>query len=145
MTPRYCGAEEVLVRAARRSGEEARAVRESAKGTPSDALLARAGDLARSQWFLWTWATLAAGERLGRAVLSGFSPPTPSPRAALIGMVTSDLYLGYAVLRERVRWAPRLVRSEDWELAHRRGAAAGHGGGARWNLDQSRTVRLDTP
>jgi predicted unusual protein kinase regulating ubiquinone biosynthesis (AarF/ABC1/UbiB family) len=97
-------------------------VRESAKGTPNDAFLARSGDLVRSQWSLWAWATLAAGERLWRALMRGFSPSTPSPRAALIGMVTSDLYLGYAVLRERARWAPCLVHPEDWELAHRRGA-----------------------
>ncbi len=42
------GAQEVLARAARRSGEEARAVRASAVGTPNGAFLARAGDLARS-------------------------------------------------------------------------------------------------
>ncbi len=122
MTLRSPGAMEVLARAARRSGEEARAVRESAKGTPSEALLARAADLARSQWFLWTWATLAAGERLGRVVTPGLSPPSPAPRTALIWTVTSDLYLAYAALRERARWSARLVRSEDWELVHRRGA-----------------------
>ena len=122
MTLRSSGAVEVLARAARRSGEEARAVRESAKGTPYDALLARAGDLARSQWFLWAWATFAAGERLGRVVTPGLSSPTPSPRTALIGTMTSDLYLAYAALLERARWSARLVRSEDWELAHRRGA-----------------------
>src|SRR3712207_7892553 len=53
------GAEEVLARAARRSGEEARAVRESAPGTPNGLFLARAGDLTRAQWFLWAWAALA--------------------------------------------------------------------------------------
>ena len=37
------GAGEVVARAARRSGEEARAVRESAHGTPDGAYLARAG------------------------------------------------------------------------------------------------------
>jgi predicted unusual protein kinase regulating ubiquinone biosynthesis (AarF/ABC1/UbiB family) len=122
MTMRSSGAVEVLALAARRSGEEARAVRESAKGTPSDTLLARASDLARSQWFLWTWATLGVGERLGREVTPGLSPPALSPRAALIWTVTSDLYLAYAALRERVRRLPHLVRSEDWDLAHRRGA-----------------------
>ena len=55
-------------------------------------------------------------------VTPGFSPPTPSPRTALIGTVTSDLYLAYAALRERARLSPRLVRSEDWDLTHRRGA-----------------------
>ncbi len=124
------GAQEVLARAARRSGEEARAVRESAVGTPNGAFLARAGDLARSQWFLWAWATLAAGERLGRApsgsggVSFGLPaiPPAPSPRTMVLGAIASDLYLGYAALRERALWFPRMVRTEDWELAHRRGA-----------------------
>ncbi len=125
MTPRPYGAEEVLTLAARRSGEETRAVRESAHGTPNGAFLARAGDLARSQWFLWAWATLAAGERLGRATLGvapGLSPLAPSPRALVIGTVASELYLGYAALRERTRWFEDLVRPEDWNLAHRRGA-----------------------
>ena len=122
------GATELVVRAARRSGEEARAVRESASVTPDGAYLARAGDLLRAQWFLWAWATLAAGERLGRAhswdgaTPEGLLPPVPSPRVALLGTLASDLYLGYAALRERGRWFPGLVRPEDWELAHRRGA-----------------------
>ena len=47
------GTWEALARAARRSGEEARAVRESSRATPDGAYLARAGDLARAQWFLW--------------------------------------------------------------------------------------------
>src|SRR5215218_9588683 len=78
------GAGEVLARAVRRSGEEAQAVRESAKETPDGANLARAGDLARAQWFLWVWTTLAAGERLGRAYQGdgtshGLLPPVSSP------------------------------------------------------------------
>jgi len=120
------GVGEVVARSARRSGEEARAVRRSAVGTPDGAYLARAGDLARAQWFLWAWATLAAGERLGRAYAGdgtpGLSPPVPSPRVAVLGTLASDLYLGYAALRERERWFPDLVRPQDWELAHRRGA-----------------------
>jgi predicted unusual protein kinase regulating ubiquinone biosynthesis (AarF/ABC1/UbiB family) len=114
------GAEEVLALAARRSGEAARAVRGSARGTPNGVFLARAGDLVRSQWFLWAWATLAAGERLGRTVMPGFF--APSARDLVIGTVALDLYLGYAALRERARWFPGLVRPEDWGLAHRRGA-----------------------
>jgi ubiquinone biosynthesis protein len=124
------GAQEVLARAARRSGEEARDVRESAVGTPNGAFLARAGDLTRAQWFLWAWATLAAGERLGRAYSgSGGASPNlppipsaPSPRTMVIGTIASDLYVGYAALRERARWFPGMVRTKDWELAHRRGA-----------------------
>jgi len=121
------GAREVLARAAKRSGEEARDVRESVGGTPDGAFLTRAGDLARAQWFLWAWATLAAGERLGRAgseAPPGFVPvpPAPTPRTLVLGTLASDLYLGYAALRERARWFPGLVRTEDWGLAHRRGA-----------------------
>src|SRR5215212_2843539 len=88
------GTWEALARAARRSGEEARAVRESSRATPDGAYLARA------QWFLWVWTTLAAGERLGRAyqqgdgTLHGLLPPVWSPRAALLGTLASDLYLG---------------------------------------------------
>ena len=118
------GAEEVLGRAAERSGEEARAVRESANGTPSGAFLARAGDLARAQWFLWTWAALTVGERIGWRSSEGrgsFLPPV-SPRALVIGTVAAEVYLGYAALRKRERWWPGLVRPEDWDLAHRRGA-----------------------
>ena len=127
------GARETLARAAWRSGEEARNVRESARGTTDPVFLARAGDLARSQWSLWAWAALAAGERLGRASAgaapSGFAPfLTPrlpsglSPRTMVIGTVAAELYTGYAALRERHRWFPGLVREEDWGLQHRRGA-----------------------
>jgi ubiquinone biosynthesis protein len=119
------GAEEVLARAARRSGEEARAVRESAPGTPNGLFLARAGDLTRAQWFLWAWAALAAGERLGRPsseVMPGSFLALPSPRVLVIGTVAAELYLGYAALRERGRWWPELIRPKDWELAHRRSA-----------------------
>jgi predicted unusual protein kinase regulating ubiquinone biosynthesis (AarF/ABC1/UbiB family) len=40
----------------------------------------------------------------------------------VLGVVASDLWIGYAGLRERARWTPDLVRDEDWELQHRRGA-----------------------
>ena len=40
----------------------------------------------------------------------------------VLGTIASDLYVGYAALRERARWFPGMVRTEDWELAHRRGA-----------------------
>jgi len=109
----------------RRSGEEARAVRQSANGTPSGTFLARAGDLARAQWFLWVWATLLAWERLERLSAEVTTWPflsPPSRRALVMSTVAAELYLGYAALRERGRWWPGLVRPEDWELAHRRGA-----------------------
>ena len=121
---------EVLSRAARRSGEEARAVFDTVSpgvvpGAADAALPARFGDLYRAQAFLWTGAGLAAGERLGRAVpgLSPNVPGLPSPRALVLGAVASDLWVGYAALRERLRWFPGLVRDEDWQLQHRRGAA----------------------
>jgi ubiquinone biosynthesis protein len=130
------GAQEVLAQAVRRSGEETRDVRASAQEIPNDAYLARASDLARSQWFLWAWSTLAANERLrrgpgrnpgGTRAGAAFPAPLPlpaaaSPRTLILGTIASDLYLAYAALRERARWLPELVRPEDWELAHRRGA-----------------------
>ena len=117
------GAHRVLSKAARRSSEETRAVLDAAKGTPDFATIARLGDLSRAQWFLWTGAGLAAGERAGRGVAAGAFPPALySPRALVLGMVASDLYLGYAALRERSRWFPSLVADEDWEVQHHRGA-----------------------
>ena len=132
-------AREVLARAARRSGEETRAVSGAGDGPPDAASLARFGDLVRAQTFLWTAANLAAAERLGRAAsaggeavadsVPGFSPrfadlaaSAPSPRVFILGVVAADLWVGYAALRERARWTPGLVRDEDWELQHRRGA-----------------------
>ncbi|MDQ4064355.1 MAG: AarF/UbiB family protein [Actinomycetota bacterium] len=142
-------AEEVLARASRRSGEETRAVVGAGEGPPDAASLARFGDLVRAQTFLWTAANLTAAERLGRAASesveamagsvpgsvpgfaagSGFAPgfaelaaSAPSPRVFVLGVVAADLWVGYAALRERARWAPGLVRDEDWELQHRRGA-----------------------
>jgi len=121
-------ARKVWGRAARRSGEDARAVLGASRGATDPAFPARLGDLGRAQWFLWAWATLAAGERAGRASVDGVGPLLfaggfPSPRALVLGTVASDLYLGYAALRERARWFPGLVRDEDRELQHRRGAA----------------------
>ena len=132
-------AEEVLARAARRSGEETRAVFGDGEGPPDAASLARFGDLVRAQTFLWTAANLSAAERLGRAASAGseaitgsthaFAPgftdlaaSAPSPRVFVLGVVATDLWVGYAALRERERWTPGLVREEDWELQHRRGA-----------------------
>ena len=144
-------AEEVLARASRRSGEETRAVVGAGEGPPDAASLARFGDLIRAQTFLWTAANLTAAERLERAAsesaeamagsgpgsvpgfaagsASGFAPgfaelaaSAPSPRVFVLGVVAADLWVGYAALRERARWAPGLVRDEDWDLQHRRGA-----------------------
>lgn len=90
----------------------------------------RAADSVRTQWFLWAWAALAAGERAGRASVGGLPrglpyAPVPgvfSPRAMVLGTVAMELYVGYAALRERARWFPGAVGDEDWALQHRRGA-----------------------
>lgn len=111
------GAREVLARATRRSVAEWRDA--VAAGVADPAAPFRLGDLSRAQWFLWTGANLAAGERAGRDAPSGGAP---SPRALVLGTLAADLYLGYTTLRERGRWLPGTVRREDWELAHRRGA-----------------------
>src|ERR671910_1141543 len=125
---------EVLTRATRRSREETRDVCAIVEEAPDGASLARFGDLVRAQTFLWTAANLSAAERLGRAAsargealpgVPGFAElaaSAPSPRVFVLGVVASDLWLGYAGLRDRARWTPDLVRNEDWELQHRRGA-----------------------
>jgi ubiquinone biosynthesis protein len=128
-------AAEVLTRTTRRSGEETRDVFGTADGAPDAASLARFGDLVRAQTFLWTAANLSAAERLGRAAsargetLPDFAPgfselvaSATSPRVFVLGVVAMDLWVGYAALRERARLMPGLVREDDWELQHRRGA-----------------------
>src|SRR5829696_4653624 len=107
-------AAEVLARATRRSGEEARDVFGAAGGAPNVASLARFGDLVRAQTFLWTAANLSAVDRLERAAsaggeaLPGFPPgfselaaSAPSPRVFVLGVVAMDLWVGYAALRAR--------------------------------------------
>ena len=64
-------AAEVLARATRRSGEEARDMFGAAGGAPNVASLARFGDLVRAQTFLWTAANLSAVDRLERAASAG--------------------------------------------------------------------------
>ena len=111
------GAREVLARATRRSAAEWRDTVSAGVTDPVSPF--RLGDLSRAQWFLWTGANLAAGERAGRDAPLGRSP---SQRALVLGTLAADMYLGYTTLRERGRWLPGTVRQEDWELAHRRGA-----------------------
>ena len=117
-------AQKVLLGAARRSGGDA--LESAATSLAGPASVARAGDLSQAQTFLWAAAGFAAGERLSRAApgeaASGFGAAEWLPRAMVIGTVAADLYLGYATLRERSRWAPKLVGERDWELQHRRGA-----------------------
>ena len=117
-------AQKILFGAARRSGEEA--LESSGTDLSEPAFVVRAGDLLRAQVFLWAAAGFAAGERLSRAApgeaASGFGRAEWLPRAMVIGTVAADLYLGYATLRARERWSPKLVDEKDWEAQHRRGA-----------------------
>ena len=108
-------------RAARRSGEEARELGETANGAPEPALVAGFGDFLRAQWFLWAGAGLSASEQAGRDA-PGFGAGMLPLRVLALGTVASELYTGYAALRGRERWFPGLVREVDWELQHRRGA-----------------------
>ena len=111
------GAQEVLARATRRSVAGWREA--VAAGVTDPAAPFRLGDLSRSQWFLWTGANLAAGERAGRGTAAGRALPS---RALVLGTLAADLYLAYTTLKERGRWLPATVGEVDWELAHRRGA-----------------------
>ncbi|CAN5647964.1 hypothetical protein BH24ACT21_BH24ACT21_09770 [soil metagenome] len=118
-------AQKIMLGAARRSGEDIGGA--TGENPSGPALAARTGDLSRAQTFLWAAAGFAAGERLERSApgetVSGFGKAEWLPRAMVIGTVAADLYLGYATLRERSRWAPKLVGEKDWKLQHRRGAA----------------------
>ena len=92
------GAREVLARATRRS---AAGWREAvAAGVADPAAPFRLGDLSRAQWFLWTGAGLAAGERAGRGTPIGRTFPS---RALVLGTLAADLYLAYTTLKERDR------------------------------------------
>ena len=144
---------DVFSQAARRSGEEARAVFQAMTGggdSPGVALPARLADFYRAQAFWWTGAGFAAGELLGRAV-PGLSPAVRgvlSQRALVLGVIAADLWTGYAALRKRARWFPWLVRDEDWTLQHRRGAvrvldAAGSLGGTLIKAGQFASTRPD--
>jgi len=128
-------AEEILIGALRRSAAETGDALDAMQGLPDPAFNVRLADLARSRASLWTAAGLAAAERLGRAVPADEAawaefPPlpaelaasAPSARAWLLGVIAAELWLGYAMLRERARWAPGLVEDKDWVLQHRRGA-----------------------
>jgi hypothetical protein len=146
-------AQEVLARATRRSGEETRDVFGAGEGLPDPASLARFGDLVRAQTFLWTAANLAAAERLGRAASAGgealqgvpgfadLAASAPSPRVFVLGVVASDLWVGYAGLRERPRAGHGLgAAASAWGRSRAR-----RGGGVGRNPDQGGPVRLISP
>lgn len=112
---------------------------------------------ARSRAFLLAENSLAAGERLRSGISSSASGKSfrslsrSLPRAALIGTVASDLYLGYNALRkkrERDQGGPDPFGKEDLEREHQRGAArvrdtAGALGGAMIKAAQFASTRPD--
>lgn len=145
-----------LRRAARRSGGDVRAVAEATPNLLPDTTAvftgaARAADLARAQAFLWAEAGLTAGERASRALSAevfGSYRPLPGSRALSLAAVASDLYLGYAVLRDRERRFPSIVGPEDWALQDGRGATlvkelAGELGGVLIKAGQFASTRPD--
>jgi ubiquinone biosynthesis protein len=89
-------------------------------------LLTRAVDLARSSFFLWLESGLQVQEALTRAAVTPAWEPSPAARelsrALVLVALATDLYVEYAVLRNRARRWPALVRTRDWELLHERGA-----------------------
>lgn len=91
----------------------------SAGGALRDPLvfLARLGDLSRSNGFLWTETNLKTLEHYSRLTHVG----QEWTRGLALGTLAADLLIGYKVLDERGRWSG-LVRAQDWELQHQRGA-----------------------
>ena len=108
---------EVWSRAARRSGEESREFGETTNGVPAPDLAAGFGDFLRAQWFLWAGAGISALEQIGRDT-PGFTSQVLPLRALALGTVASELYAGYAALREREatrlrRRKPRGLRARE--------------------------------
>ncbi|MFY9874762.1 MAG: AarF/UbiB family protein [Rhodomicrobium sp.] len=109
----------VLDQAVRHSIEETWAVFTAETGAPDLALLlARLSDLARSNAFLWMKAGLSVQEQATRLVPAGQS----LSRSLVMACVAADIFLGYSTLGERAKWLPPLVKPQDWELQHQRGA-----------------------
>ncbi len=109
----------IVDQAIRRAIEEMQAVFSADGEKPNPVLLiARLGDLARSNSFLWAEAGLEVQERYSRITQVGqaFS------RTSLLGAVVSDIFAGYISLQERAQWWPGFVRPRDWELQHQRAA-----------------------
>ena len=105
----------------------------------------------RSRAFLFAESGLMAGERIRSGLSSGSATngrdSRSLSRAALIGTVATDLYLGYAALR-RSRSRPASAEDGDWSYEHRRGAervwdAAGALGGAMIKAGQFASTRPD--
>ncbi len=109
----------VLDQALKHSIEETWAIFTPETGAPDVALLvARLGDLMRSNAFLWMKAGLSVQEQATRLVPAGQS----LSRSLVMACVAADILLGYSTLRERAKWFPPLVAPRDWELQHQRSA-----------------------
>jgi predicted unusual protein kinase regulating ubiquinone biosynthesis (AarF/ABC1/UbiB family) len=112
-------ARRVFDQALMHSIEETWAVFTPEAGAPDVSLfLARLGDLARSNAFLWMKAGLSVQEQATRLIPAGQS----FSRSLVMACAAADVFLGYSTLGERAKWLPTLVELQDWELQHRRSA-----------------------
>jgi ubiquinone biosynthesis protein len=91
----------------------------SVKGAVQDplALIARLGDFTRSTSFLWVETHLKTLEYYSRVSHVG----RERSREVALGTLAADLLTGYTILNQRGRWNG-LVKPQDWELQHQRGA-----------------------
>jgi ubiquinone biosynthesis protein len=91
----------------------------SVKGAVQDplALIARLGDFTRSTSFLWVETHLKTLEYYSRVSHVG----QERSREVALGTLAADLLTGYTILNQRGRWNG-LVKPQDWELQHQRGA-----------------------
>jgi predicted unusual protein kinase regulating ubiquinone biosynthesis (AarF/ABC1/UbiB family) len=91
----------------------------SIKGSAQDplALIARLGDFTRSTSFLWVETHLKTLEYYSRVSHVG----RERSREVALGTLAADLLTGYTILNRRGRWNG-LVKPQDWELQHQRGA-----------------------
>jgi ubiquinone biosynthesis protein len=91
----------------------------SIKGSAQDplALIARLGDFTRSTSFLWVETHLKTLEYYSRVSHVG----RERSREVALGTLAADLLTGYTILNQRGRWNG-LVKPQDWELQHQRGA-----------------------
>src|SRR5579859_3600652 len=109
----------MLDQAVSRAIEETWAAFSNASETPTPAqFMARLGDLARSNAFLWAEAGLQVQERYSRTTSIGQG----LSRTLVLATVAADIFVGYSSLRDRAKWLPSLVAPGDWELQHQRGA-----------------------
>ena len=109
----------ILDETVRHAIEETWAVFTSGSDMLNPALfLVRVADLARSNSFLWTEASLQVQERSTRALKAGQGVS----RSLVMATVAADIFVGYTTLRERARWLPSLVKPRDWHMQHQRSA-----------------------